>query len=164
MHQNEPGGLENAPRDSRTATHQDDEAAAPADESGQSRSDLADDGATPSEYRFSTHGTTSKHAPISPVDVDAVYRVLWTLVEDTVVYLDCGDVAQCDEGQSLDLCKTSISRALRLLAEDDQCPLAIERWSGRSTIPTTWRVTAPDSEHIKDGESDHADGGDSHTA
>lgn len=119
----------------------------------------------PSQYRFSAHGTTSKHAPISPVGVDAVYGVLCTLVEDAaVVYLDCRDVAQCDEGWSLDLCKTSISRAIRLLAEDDQCPLEIERWSGRSTIPTTWRVTTLDSEHTEDGENGHADGGDSHAA
>jgi hypothetical protein len=162
MQENERGGLEDAPTERRTVTRQESGADAPAEESADSERESADEHCQLRDYQFSAEEKTSKYAPISAEDIDDVYAVVCTLTEDTVVHLDCEDVAQCAQGQSLELCETSISRAIRLLAEDDQCPLEIERWSGKSTIPTLWRVTAPDCGHTVDNESATSDGGDSH--
>ncbi len=132
MTANDPGGLENGPVDSSTATRE-----------GETTATATSDTAA---YRFSRHRQTDTYAPITPVDVDAVYRVLTELVEGGSAYLDHADIAESGGADTRDLCGTSISRAVGLLAEDARCPLTIERWSGPATTPTTWYVAPPEQE------------------
>jgi hypothetical protein len=157
MRKDEPGGLEDAPTDSGTVTCRDDGSETPAEESSVSAPQhrLALDG-----YQFSAERTTDKYAPITPGDVDDVFRRLCTLVED-VEYVD-PEMVQGVDDRALELCQTSVTRAIGLLADDDRCPLVIERWSGSASTPTIWHVAPPDErtpvtdESLTDGDDREA--------
>lgn len=164
MQEDARGGLENTPTETRIVARQENGADAPADESADSARESAEEYCKTADYQFSADEKPSKYSPISARDIDDVYAVVCALTEEAVVHVDCDDIAQSAEGQSLELCATSISRAVRLLAEDDQCPLEIERWSGESTIPALWRITVPDCDRPTDDEHGTPNEDDSHAA
>jgi len=113
-------------------------------------------------YRFSEHGTTDKYAPISPTDVDEVYIALVTVLDESVRYVDWTDIAQVGGDCAVEFCRTSISRALGLLAQEPACPVELDRWSGASATPTTWRVALPTDELAADAANTVTDGGETH--
>lgn len=141
MSKDEPGGLEDAPTESRTVNSRNDGAETATDDSpaSASRHCVALD-----SYQFSEHGRTDKYAPITPDDVDDVFECLRRLL-GTEQYVD-PETVQCVDGGARELCQTSVSRAIRLLADDNRCPLVIERWSGAASTPTVWHVAPPDDE------------------
>jgi hypothetical protein len=157
MRKDEPGGLEDAPTDSRTVSRRDDGAGTPADDSAASASRHR---VTLDRYQFSEHGHTDKYAPITPGDVDDVFERLCRLL-GAEQYVD-PETVQYVDGDPLELCRTSVSRAIRLLADDDRCPLVIERWSGAASTPTVWRVGPPDEDTPMTDAS--PTGGDDHEA
>lgn len=161
MCKNEPRGFEDVPHDRSIAPRQPAHVEGGVDKSVQSRTAVTSRRRTVAEYRFSEHGTTQKYAPISPADVDDVYVALAALLDGSVRYVDWTDISQMNGDYAVDFCGTSISRALGLLAQDEDCPVVLERWSGPSA-PTTWRVTPPEDDQPANAESAVTDDGERH--
>lgn len=156
MSKNEPRGLEHIPSEQSTVSDQPTTDVS-AEETVTHGTSAPTSQVSSEAYRFSDHGTTHKYAPISPKDVDDVYAALVAAVDDTVAYVNWADIARVEGECAIDLCQTSISRALGLLARDEACPLTLERWSGQATTPITWRVTRPEDNQLTESITEAGD-------
>jgi len=100
-------------------------------------------------YQYSAQNKPRRAAAITPVNVDRVYQALLDSLDDAVCYRASSDL------DVNGLTGKQIGSALRELACADDCPLAIEQWTGKQTTPTRWRVARADPDPVTDGGPDH---------
>jgi hypothetical protein len=138
MRKNESGAIETGPTDRSTDGPRGSGDAAAEQADGDAARGRAGSGLSPAEYRFSTHNKPRRAAAVTASDVDRVYAAL----------LDSLDAGRCYRSSAdLDvdgLTGKQIGSALKQLAHAEDCPLAIERWSGAKTTPAVWTVERPE--------------------
>lgn len=91
-----------------------------------------------------THPSTNKGPQLRALDegdVQDVYDALADRVGGTDVLYTSSDRI----GAAVDFSTATAGRCVRALADDPDCPLDIQRWSGESTTPAVWRVEVADA-------------------
>ncbi len=104
--------------------------------------DAPNDRSTASEYTAPDPYKVGKGPGIPAALPDQVFAALQAV--DTPGYVRPGDLG-------LDASDRAVSAAIGLLADDDGCPLDIERWNGANTTPTVWRVEERKRRAVTDG-------------
>lgn len=74
---------------------------------------------------------------VSPAQVQAVYEAVREAIDGTGFCKSTDLVDDVEAGPS------QIGAALRVMSEDDDCPLDVEQWSRKCRNPITWHVTVP---------------------
>jgi hypothetical protein len=104
--------------------------------------DAPNDRSTASEYTAPAPYKVGKGPGIPAALPDQVFAALQAV--DKPGYVRPGDLG-------LDASDRSVSAAIGLLADDDGCPLDIERWNGANTTPAVWRVKERERRAVTDG-------------
>ena len=100
-----------------------------------------------SEYQYATH-SKGRGSGIDDETVNDVFAAVREAHANGRTYVSAANLDVEDT-------RTAVGKALRALADDDGCPLDLERWTGMHTTPTVWHVKKPEPQPVPDGGHDH---------